>query len=323
MIAPPEPAPLAAGTVVQHFSYTNSLIDNTTTEFKVFVYAPVFGIRGARTAQLARVWRPQVEFQPSHDDAGNFGRDGHDPQPLSPGDQHGPPTSTNVRGEVTRREFVATIGVITGGVALGVPGLTSEHLTKVISAEPQSIAARNVVPLVLTINGEKHELSLDPRVTLLDLLREDLKLTGTKKGCDHGQCGACTVLANGTRISSCLTLAVTHDGEEITTIEGIAQGEQLHPLQAAFLEHDGFQCGYCTPGQICSGVALLREAQRGDLSFVTENLHQTGPANLTPDEIRERMSGNICRCGAYPGIVAAVEMVYGRVQNTSKLESAS
>ena len=146
-------------------------------------------------------------------------------------------------------------------------------------------------------------------MTLLDLLRERLGLTGTKKGCDHGQCGACTVLANGRRINSCLSLAVVHQGEQITTIEGLAKGDELHPVQAAFIEHDGFQCGYCTPGQICSAVALLEEAKRGDASFVTADLTRTGPAELTAQEIRERMSGNICRCGAYPGIVAAINSV--------------
>src|SRR5206468_4338949 len=135
-------------------------------------------------------------------------------------------------------------------------------------------------------------------------------LTGPKKGCDHGQCGACTVLADGARVLSCLTLAVTQDGRQITTIEGLTAGEHLHPMQAAFLEHDGFQCGFCTPGQICSAVALLREARRGDASYVTADLRKIGTADLTTNEIRERMSGNICRCGAYPGIVAAIEEVH-------------
>jgi xanthine dehydrogenase YagT iron-sulfur-binding subunit len=175
-----------------------------------------------------------------------------------------------------------------------------------VEAAPVAVA-ENVTTLDLTINGVQHQLSLDPRVTLLDLLRENLALTGTKKGCDHGQCGACTVLANGRRINSCLSLAVVHQGEEITTIEGIAQGEQLHPLQNAFLEHDGFQCGYCTPGQICSAVALMKEAARGDASLLTADLPSTAKVELTAAEIRERMSGNICRCGAYPGIVKAIQ----------------
>jgi xanthine dehydrogenase YagT iron-sulfur-binding subunit len=146
-------------------------------------------------------------------------------------------------------------------------------------------------------------------VTLLDLLRERLQLAGTKKGCDHGQCGACTVLVNGVRVNSCLSLAVTHDGDSITTIEGLATGGELHPMQAAFLQYDGFQCGYCTPGQICSAVALQQEIKAGAPSFVTKSLEHMGQIELTDDEIRERMSGNICRCAAYPNIVAAIRSV--------------
>jgi xanthine dehydrogenase YagT iron-sulfur-binding subunit len=158
----------------------------------------------------------------------------------------------------------------------------------------------------LEINGRSHSLTLDPRTTLLDALREHLALTGSKKGCDHGQCGACTVLIDGRRINSCLTLAVMHDGQAITTIEGLAQGDKLHPLQAAFVEHDGFQCGYCTSGQICSAAGMLTENRDGMPSYVTEDL--TRPqAELTDAEIRERMSGNICRCAAYPNIVAAIK----------------
>jgi xanthine dehydrogenase YagT iron-sulfur-binding subunit len=168
------------------------------------------------------------------------------------------------------------------------------------------------VRTALTINGSRHELDLDPRVTLLDLLREHLDLPGTKKGCDHGQCGACTVLVNGRRINACLTLAVAHDGDEVTTIEGLAKGERLHPVQAAFLEQDGFQCGYCTPGQICSAVALLDEARDGAVSAVTPDVARLAPVALTDEEIRERMSGNICRCGAYPNIVAAVRAASGQ-----------
>ena len=159
----------------------------------------------------------------------------------------------------------------------------------------------------LTINGRTYEFSGDPRRSLLDFLRLDCGLTGTKKGCDHGQCGACTVLVNGQRINSCLTLAVMHDGDEITTIEGIGTPDDLHPLQAAFVKHDGYQCGYCTPGQICSARAMLDEAANGWPSFVTEDLE--GPVSLSAEEIRERMSGNLCRCGAYSNIVDAIAEV--------------
>src|SRR3954453_18373185 len=163
--------------------------------------------------------------------------------------------------------------------------------------------------LMLTVNGHTHPLSLDPRVTLLDALREHLGLTGTKKGCDQGQCGACTVLVDGRRVLSCLTLAASVEGKEVTTIEGLAKGAELHPMQAAFIKYDGFQCGYCTSGQICSAVGLLEEARRGDVSHVTEDVTGT-TTRLTDDQIRERMSGNICRCGAYPGIVAAIQEVH-------------
>jgi len=162
----------------------------------------------------------------------------------------------------------------------------------------------------LQINGNLRSLTLDPRTTLLDALREHLALTGSKKGCDHGQCGACTVLIEGRRINSCLTLAVMHDNQSITTIEGLAEGDNLHPLQAAFVEHDGFQCGYCTSGQICSAIGMLAESRQGVPSYVTEDLTQPA-AELTDAEIRERMSGNICRCAAYPNIVAAIKQAAG------------
>jgi xanthine dehydrogenase YagT iron-sulfur-binding subunit len=213
---------------------------------------------------------------------------------------------------VSRRDFVKGAGIATGAAVVGLSPMSSAV------AESQGAATVTMVPLKITINGEQKQLSLDARTSLLDLLREDMKLTGTKKGCDHGQCGACTVLAGGRRINSCLALAVVHDGDEITTIEGLAKGGQLDSVQEAFLEHDGYQCGYCTPGQIISGVALIAEAKKGSPSYVTADLKKAGPVELTSAEIRERMSGNICRCGAYPGIVAAVQQAYG--SQTARLE---
>ena len=162
----------------------------------------------------------------------------------------------------------------------------------------------------ITVNGTAQTLDVDPRTTLLDALREHLGLTGSKKGCDHGQCGACTAIVDGRRINTCLTLAVMHPGSRIITIEGLGSPDALHPMQAAFVEHDGFQCGYCTPGQICSGVAVLDEIKAGIPSHVTADLN--APVRLSEAEIRERMSGNICRCGAYSNIVDAVTEVSGR-----------
>ncbi|MCR5874696.1 2Fe-2S iron-sulfur cluster-binding protein [Phenylobacterium sp. J426] len=161
----------------------------------------------------------------------------------------------------------------------------------------------------ITVNGEARTHDLDPRTTLLDYLRETLRLTGAKKGCDHGQCGACTVLVNGLRINACLSLAVAHDGDEVVSIEGLGTPDALHPMQQAFLKHDALQCGYCTPGQICSAVAMLEEVAAGWPSQETADL--TAPVLLTPDELRERMSGNICRCSAYPQIVAAIAEAAG------------
>ena len=180
--------------------------------------------------------------------------------------------------------------------------------------EPGHLSPRRAVstrPVNLTINGRPYVLQLEPRVTLLDALREYVGLTGTKKGCDRGQCGACTVLVGGRRINSCLTLAIMHEGESVTTVEGLAQQDTLSPVQRAFIEHDAFQCGYCTPGQLCSATALLDEFSAGDASAVTQDV-RTRPAALTDDEIRERMSGNLCRCGAYPNILAAVRVIYER-----------
>jgi xanthine dehydrogenase YagT iron-sulfur-binding subunit len=162
----------------------------------------------------------------------------------------------------------------------------------------------------LSVNGVERELALDPRTTLLDALREHLDLTGAKKGCDHGQCGACTVLLDGRRVNSCLVLVIAHEGAQVTTVEGLGPAGDLHPVQQGFLDHDGFQCGYCTPGQICSAVGMLDEAEQGRPSAVTP---AGGDVDLLSDaEIRERMSGNLCRCGAYPHIVSAIRQAAGR-----------
>lgn len=171
----------------------------------------------------------------------------------------------------------------------------------------RSVTDVRKLPLTLRVNGKDRELELDPRTTLLDSLREHLHLSGTKKGCDHGQCGACTVLVNGVRINSCLSLAVMHDGDSITTIEGLGTPDNLHPMQAAFIKHDGYQCGYCTPGQICSAVAVLNEIKAGIPSHATGDL--TGSPETSNVEMRERMSGNICRCGAYSNIAEAMAEV--------------
>jgi xanthine dehydrogenase YagT iron-sulfur-binding subunit len=179
----------------------------------------------------------------------------------------------------------------------------------VIQRAPRDAVALGARPLVveLEVNGRRRALALDARATLLDVLRDMLALTGTKKGCDQGQCGACTVLVNGRRVLACLALAVAHQGDRIQTIEGLARGDELHPMQAAFLACDAFQCGYCTPGQILSAVSLIDEARRRVPSHATPaGAAPPGPEELTDDEIRERMSGNICRCGAYPNIVEAV-----------------
>jgi xanthine dehydrogenase YagT iron-sulfur-binding subunit len=196
--------------------------------------------------------------------------------------------------------------------------VSSAALGLIAAAEPASVLAQadpaapaRLQPLTtrLTVNGRPTALTADARTTLLDGLRENLGLTGTKKGCDQGQCGACTILVNGRRVNACLTLAVMHEGDEITTIEGLGSPDALHPLQRAFIERDGFQCGYCTPGQIMSAAAAIEEARRGAPSHVTADL--AGEIALTDAEIRERMSGNICRCAAYPNIVAAIRDAAG------------
>ena len=198
----------------------------------------------------------------------------------------------------SRRTFVKAAGVLSAVSATGLPS--------VALAEKAAVSQPQMAELNLSINGTAHTVSVDTRTSLLDTLREYLDLTGTKKGCDHGQCGSCTVLLDGRRVNACLTLAVAAEGAKITTIEGLAKGDELHPVQQAFLEHDGYQCGYCTPGQICSAVAALDEARQGELSVVSYRSGETAKPALTDNEIRERMSGNLCRCGAYPNIVAAV-----------------
>jgi xanthine dehydrogenase YagT iron-sulfur-binding subunit len=218
---------------------------------------------------------------------------------------------------VTRRTFVQSAGVLAAGVAAGAPQIAAAQAAHEASAgEPQ------MTSVTVTINGRQEQMSLDTRTTLLDALRDHLDLTGSKKGCDHGQCGACTVLVDGRRVNSCLTLAAAVDGAQVTTIEGLAQGDTLSPMQAAFLHHDGFQCGYCTPGQICSATAMLEEHKQGGLSQVSwESGGAQAPA-LSNDEIRERMSGNICRCGAYPNIVAAVRAVSGMADDPTHHDNA-
>jgi xanthine dehydrogenase YagT iron-sulfur-binding subunit len=216
-----------------------------------------------------------------------------------------------VRSDESRRDFLKKVGVI----GVGAVALEFLEIENVSAEVPDYVSSppADAVSMKLNVNGAEKTVQIDTRSSLLDTLRERLDLTGSKKGCDHGQCGACTVIIDGKRQLSCLTLAIMCDGKKITTIEGLANGDQLHPVQQAFLDHDGFQCGYCTPGQICSAVAMLNEAKNGDVSVVTENLTaKSAGLKLSDDEIRERMSGNICRCGAYPNIVAAIKEVQGK-----------
>jgi xanthine dehydrogenase YagT iron-sulfur-binding subunit len=206
----------------------------------------------------------------------------------------------------TRRKFLKASAAASGAVAAG--PLVPDAEAAVV-AESAKQAAPATVNVLLRVNGADHQVMIDPRTTLLDTLRERLHLMGTKKGCDQGQCGACTVIVDGRRITSCLTLAVMQEGHDITTIEGLGTPRNLHPMQAAFVKHDGYQCGFCTPGQICSAVAMLEEVKTGIPSHVTADLVQ--PPKLTPAEFRERMSGNICRCGAYSNIQEAIAEVAG------------
>ena len=225
------------------------------------------------------------------------------------------PTTSEASRELTRRAFLAASGVVSAGVAAGLPSGAG--------AQKTGPGAPSLVPLSLSINKQQRQLTVDTRTTLLDLLREDLDLTGTKKGCDHGQCGSCTVLLNGRRVNACLTLAFAAQGAEITTIEGLGDEAHLSPAQASFLEHDGYQCGYCTPGQICSATALVDEASRGELSLVSFETGQLSKPAMSDDEIKERMSGNICRCGAYPNIVAAVRALTGTAGNANYASNAN
>lgn len=206
--------------------------------------------------------------------------------------------------DLSRRNFIA----IGATVAVAVPFVSCSPAETATASVTQSGTSST---FKLDVNGKVHDLTLDSRTTLLDTLREHLHLTGTKKGCDHGQCGACTVLVNDRRINSCLTLAVMHSGDKVKTIEGLGTPDKMHPMQTAFVKHDGFQCGYCTPGQICSAVAMLDEVKRGVPSHVTANI--TAKAELTNVELRERMSGNICRCAAYSNIAEAITEVAGGV----------
>ena len=202
--------------------------------------------------------------------------------------------------ELTRRELLQLAAAAAAASALPF---------RADAAESSGTAAPVMSKVSFEINGKPHSLELDTRTTLLDALRDHLHFTGTKKGCDHGQCGACTVIAGGRRINSCLTLAVMHEGDRITTIEGLGTPDKMHPMQAAFVKHDGYQCGYCTPGQICSAVAVLAEIKAGIPSHVSADL--LTPPQLTNAELRERMSGNICRCGAYSNIAEAITEVAG------------
>ena len=213
----------------------------------------------------------------------------------------------SIEAKISRRDLLKTGALAATAAAVPLAATAQAPSAGTAAAAPATPPVASKVRL--RVNGQIHELTLDTRTSLLDALREHLHLTGTKKGCDQGQCGACTVIVDGRRINSCLSLAIMHDGGEITTIEGLGQPGKLHPMQAAFVKHDGYQCGYCTPGQICSAVSVLDEIRQGVPSHVTADLNQK--PLLSIDEIRERMSGNICRCGAYSNIIEAITEVAG------------
>ena len=212
-------------------------------------------------------------------------------------------------GYISRRGMLKASAALAIAPAAGVVVTNSNAAgtaNRAATFTPAESVSATRIDMTLQVNGRPYNLSVDARTTVLDALRENLGMKGTKKGCDHGQCGACTVLIDGRRINACLTLAVMHDGQQITTIEGLAKGEALHPMQASFLKHDGFQCGYCTPGQICSSIGMLAEVRAGMPSHVTADL-LANSKSVNDEEIRERMSGNICRCSAYPNIIAAIK----------------
>ena len=213
-----------------------------------------------------------------------------------------------------RRQLLKASAVAVGGVAAA--SQLAPHAEAAAVAQPATPTAPALMSIRLRVNGAEHQLMVDPRTTLLDALRDRLHLTGSKKGCDQGQCGACTVIVDGRRVTSCLTLAVMQEGHEITTIEGLGTPNNLHPLQAAFIKHDVFQCGFCTPGQICSAVGMLEEMRAGAPSHVTADLNAT--PQPTPVEVRERMSGNLCRCGAYSNIQEAIAEVAGAPRGGSQ-----
>jgi xanthine dehydrogenase YagT iron-sulfur-binding subunit len=221
---------------------------------------------------------------------------------VEPGGESGAENSEEFG--VSRRKFLQASGAVAAASAVGLPAMGEAPVT-------HQAAKPVMLPVSLTINGQPHTVTVDTRTSLLDLLREQLDMTGSKKGCDHGQCGACTVLLDGRRVNACLTLAVAAAGAKVTTIEGLGDADHLSPAQEAFLNHDGFQCGYCTPGQICSATALVDEVKRGERSLVSFEERDSESPKIDDREIRERMSGNICRCGAYPNIVAAVRALTG------------